>query len=106
VFDDLAGAMSAQLVGVFGNTYTFTRPGHDTFSLPAVIRRDVEMVDDFEQVVSRADTVRIAVVDILPFGVEPERGDELADSDTKYIVGKRISYDGYAYVHEVTPCSL
>lgn len=106
MFDDLAGAMSAQLVGVFGNTYTYARAGLDSFSLPAVIRRDVEMLDDFQQVVSRADTVRIAVVDLMVAGIEPERGDELSDATTRYVVGTRISFDGYAYVHEVTPCSL
>ena len=99
MFDDLARSVASTLSGVFGDRYWYTQPGCFELKIPLVLRKDVELLDDQEQVVSRVNTVRIAKNDIPR---PPKRGDFFFIDGKKYLVGKRLSDDGYAYVHEVT----
>lgn len=104
MFDDLAGDMASQLTGIFGGSCTYTRPGAYSFPVTAVIRKDVEMLDDYQQVVSRTNTVRIARGDI---DIVPERGDIITRTVSggvceTFKLGKRLADDGYSYLFEAT----
>jgi len=100
MFDSLAKDVSGTLTGMFGALAYIEREGyfrHD--DIDVVFRKDVEMLDEQEQVVSRVNTIRIAHKG-LP--VVPERGDRVViDCDT-YILGKRIFDDGNHYLFEAT----
>lgn len=98
-FDDLARDVAGTLSGVFGNRYWYTRPGGFAFEVQAVVRRDVDVYDDYGQVVGRTNTVRIAREDI---EIVPERGDTLSDGCDVWTLGKALANDGYSYVHEAT----
>lgn len=99
MFDDLARSVASTLSGVFGDTYWYTRAGVYALEVPLVLRKDVELLDDAEQVVGRTNLVRIAHNDI---AFVPERGDYFEIDSTTYTLGKRHSDDGYAYVFEAT----
>lgn len=99
MFDDLAKDVASTLSGVFGGTLPYTRPGVFMADVPCVLRRDVEMYDDHDQVVARVHTLRIARKDIT---FVPKREDFVSKGDTDYTLGKRLSDDGYSYVFEVT----
>lgn len=106
MFDDLAKGLASTLSGVFGDTYTYSRPSVHSFDVQLVIRRDVELLDEHEQVVGRTNTVRIAHIDFMNASdciiTEPQRGDTVIDGTTVYTVGKRLADDGYAFLYEVT----
>ena len=59
----------------------------------------MELLDDEEQVVARATTVRIAHSDI---SVVPKRDDLVIDDCDRYVLGKRLSDDGNFYLFEAT----
>lgn len=104
MFDDLAGTMASQLSDIFGSECTFTRPGAYSFSVRAVIRKDVELLDEYQQVVGRTNTVRIAHGDI---DLVPERGDLIERTLPSGVcetfkLGKRIADDSYSYTFEAT----
>lgn len=99
MFDDLAKSVASTLSGVFGGTFWYTRTGQYALDVRAVIRRDVEVLDEFGQVVGRINTVRIAHNDI---DFEPLRGDTVANDCDTWTLGKRLEDDGYAYVFEAT----
>lgn len=99
-FDSLAKDVSSTLSGVFGNDKLwYERAGVYAFFVQAVIRKDVELLDDNGQVVSRVTTVRIATKDI---EIEPKRGDTLTADIIVYTLGKRITDDGFVYLFEAT----
>lgn len=99
MFDDLAKSVASTLSGVFGGTFWYTREGQYALDVEAVVRRDVEVMDEFGQVVSRINTVRIAHNDI---AFVPARGDTLRSGCDTWTLGKRQADDGYAYVFEAT----
>lgn len=104
MFDDLAGDVASQLTGIFGGSCTYTRPGAYSFPVTAVIRKGVEVLDDYQQVVGRTNTVRIAHKDI---ELVPERGDVITrtlpgGSCETFKLGKRLADDGYSYLFEAT----
>jgi len=102
-FDSLAKDVSSTLSGVFGgDKLWFERSGVYALWVQAVIRKDVELIDDHGQVVTKATTVRIARNDI---EITPERLDKLTEQSgdrTVYTLGKRLSDDGYSYLFEAT----
>lgn len=99
MFDDLAMAAASTINGVFGSGKVYERPGEFSSTVTATIRKDVELLDDHEQVVGRVTTVRLAHNDIT---FVPERGDIVMDGATCYTLGKRLEDNGFFYVHEVT----
>ena len=99
MFDDLARSMASTLSGVFGGTVWYTRPGKQALDVVAVLRKDVEFLDDQGQVVSRVHTLRIAHNDI---DFIPLRDDYAEVNCERYTLGKRLADDGYAYLFEVT----
>lgn len=99
MFDDLAKSMASTLSGVFGDTVWYTSPGRYALEVVAVLRKDVEFLDDQGQVASRVHTLRIAHNDI---DFVPERDDYVEVDCKRYTLGKRLADDGYAYLFEVT----
>jgi hypothetical protein len=99
MFDDLAKSISSTLSGVFGGEVSYTRTGDPVRNINAVLRKDVEMLDDTGQMVARVHTLRVAYDDI---DIVPQRGDTAAVGGVTYTVGRRLADDGYAYVLEVT----
>lgn len=99
MFDDLARDVSSALSGVFGDVMSYTHDGGNPFDVPAVLRLDVETLDEQDQVVTRMHTLRIARADI---SVVPKRGDKVSYNGATYTVGVRVADDGYSYVYEVT----
>ncbi|MFT5766741.1 MAG: 3-polyprenyl-4-hydroxybenzoate decarboxylase [Halioglobus sp.] len=100
-YDSLAKDAASTLSGMFaGGQLWYERDGAYAFWITAVIRKDVELLDDNEQVVSRVTTVRIAHNDI---SIVPNRGDTLDDQGgTIYTLGKKLSDDGFFYLFEAT----
>lgn len=99
MFDDLARSVASTLSGVFGGTYLYTRTGVYALDVPLVLRKDVELLDESEQVVGRTNLVRIAHSDI---AFVPERDDYFELDSKRYTLGKRFADDGYTYVFEAT----
>lgn len=99
MFDDLAQSVASTLSGVFGNDVVFTHGQEPPRYIRAVVRKDVELMDDQGQVVSRTNTVRIAHKDT---DVVPVRGDRIESNYLLYTLGRRLADDGYAYVFEAT----
>jgi len=99
MFDDLAHNISSTLSGVFGDVMSYTQEGEGTFDVSAVLRLDVETLDEQDQVSTRIHTLRIAHSDI---SVTPKRGDTVVYNGVTYKVGVRVADDGYSYTYEVT----
>ena len=104
MFDDLAQDVASTLNGVFGGDLPYTRPATFTQDVPCVLRTDVELVDEHEQVVGRTNTLRIAHKDIAALDTPfvPRRGDTVVKDGETYTVGKRLADDGAAYLLEVS----
>lgn len=98
-FDELAQDAAGTLTGVFGNVFTFERPNEFRSQITAVLRRDVETVDESGQVLLIERTIRIASKD-LPFRLK--RGDTVCDSETTYTIGRCLTDNGYFVEYEVT----
>lgn len=98
MWDDLAKNVASTTNAVFGNVYQYTKPGYFTKDIQAVLRKDIETLDEHDQVVGRTNTLRIAHSDI---DFTPERGDFIVDECDTYKLGKRHADDGNAYLFEV-----
>ena len=98
-FNALAKDIAGTLSGVFGDFYTFERQNEHRSQIPAVIRRDVETVDDDGQVAVIDYVVRLAVQDV-PF--TPRRGDILCNSSVTYTIGRRLTDNGFSMEFEAT----
>jgi hypothetical protein len=93
-------AVSVVPTGDFqGNIDDLSVLRHFPLDVQAIIRRDVELVDDYQQVAARTNTIRLAHKDIV---IVPQRGDTLTQGSTVFTFGKLISNDGYSYVFEAT----
>jgi len=104
-FDTVAKAAAVTINSVFGGVFYYARPGKYAFDCTVTIRRDVELLDDHNQVVARTNTARIAVddlPDVLPDDFEPLRGDTITSDSESFTLGRRISDDGFFFVHEIT----
>jgi len=98
-FDDLAQGVAGTLSGVFGDTFTFERLNTHRSDVRAVIRRDVETVDESGQVLMLDFVVRIAHTDA---PIVPQRGDTLSQGFVTYTLGRRLLDNGYAYEFEAS----
>lgn len=102
-FDDLGHTVAGTLSDVFGSRHTFERPNTHKSEISAVIRRNVETLDDSGNMVMIARTARLARRDI-PF--RPRRGDRLlaagTDKTTIYTLGRVLFDDGYVIECEIT----
>lgn len=98
MWDDLARGVASTVNAVFGNVYPYTKVGYFTTDIQAVLRKDIETLDEHDQVVGRTNTLRIAHEDI---DFVPERGDFILDGCERYELGKRLADDGNAYLFEV-----
>lgn len=98
-YDDLARGVAGALSGVFGSTFTFERANVLRDEVRAVIRRDVETVDEGGQVAMLDYVIRIAHSDA---PIVPQRGDTLAQGMTIYTLGRRLLDNGYAYEFEAS----
>ena len=98
-FNAIAQDVASTLTGVFGDLFTFERENVHRSQITAIIRRDVETVDESGQVVMVDHVARIARQDV-PF--LPKRGDTLCDGTTTYTLGQRIQDDNYHLEYEVT----
>ena len=99
MFDDLARGMAGQLVGVFGQTCTYDRLNTFQASVPVILRRDVEVVDEAGQVSRINYIARIAHEDV---SFEPKRGDVFVYEGVAYTIGRRLLDNGFFYEYEVT----
>ena len=101
-FDDLGHTVAGTLSDVFGSRHTFERPNTHKSEISAVIRRNVETLDDSGNMVIIGRTARLARRDI-PF--QPRRGDRLlagTDETMIYTLGRVLFDDGYAIEFEIT----
>lgn len=101
-FDDLGHTVAGTLSEVFGSRHTFERPNTHKSEISAVIRRNVETLDDSGNMVMIARTARLARGDI-PF--RPRRGDRLLTGTDKtmiYTLGRVLFDDGYVIEVEIT----
>lgn len=95
----MAKSIASTLSSVFGGEVSYFHTGQPIQQINAVIRKDVELLDDHGQVVGRVTTLRIAHDDILNV---PVRGDTVLAGAITYTLGKRLADDGFAYVFEAT----
>lgn len=98
-FDSLAKSVASALSGAFGAALLYSRGAEFTVSVPVVIRRDIEVIDETGQAIGRTNTIRIAHDDI---DFVPKRGDTVVDGATTFTVGRRLANDGYSYLYEAT----
>lgn len=98
-FDSLAKSVASALSGAFGAALLYSRGVEFTVSVPVVIRRDIEVIDETGQAVGRTNTIRIAHKDIT---FVPKRGDTVVEGSLTYTLGRRLADDGYAYLFEAT----
>lgn len=87
-FDAMAKDIAGTLSGVFGDVVTFERPNLHSSQITAVLRRDVETVDEGGQVMIVQWLVRFAHVH-LPF--MPQRGDRVTRDGVTYELGRRLT---------------
>jgi hypothetical protein len=99
VFDDMARSVAGTLSGVFGDTARISRGQQAPWNIRAIVRKDIELLDDQGQVVTRTNTIRIAHIDT---EIIPLRGDRVDFGCATYTLGRRLADDGYAYVFEAT----
>jgi hypothetical protein len=98
-FDAIATNAAGTLAGVFGRIFTFERPNEHLSQITAIIRRDVETVDESGQVLMLERTVRFAKKD-LPF--TPKRNDIIESGAERYVIGRRLSDDGFSIEYEIS----
>lgn len=80
--------IASTLSGVFGDAVLFERPNEHSSEITAVIRRDVEIVDEGGQVMIVQWLVRFAHQD-LPF--KPKRGDRVTRDDLVLELGRCLT---------------
>lgn len=98
-FDSFAKDVAGTLSGVFGNTYTFERPNEYRSEIAAVVRHDVETVDESGQIMLIEHTVRFATKDL---EFTPLRGDLVCDGSVTYTLGRRLTDNGWFIEFEAT----
>ena len=96
-FDSFGKDIASTLAGVFGDAVTFMRPHEHSSEITAVIRRDVETVDENGQVALVQFAVRFAVQDV-PF--TPKRGDTVTEDGVTYELGRRLSDNQFSLEFE------
>lgn len=96
-FDAFGQDIASTLSGVFGGAFTFVRPHEHSSEITAVLRRDVETVDENGQIAIVQFAVRFAVQDV-PF--RPKRGDTVTKDGETYEIGRRLSDNQFFLEYE------